>query len=70
VRHPIYTGIVLAFVGMAAGQGTWTGALAVVFVTLAFLYKLRLEERFMADEFGEQYERYRHQVPALFPRFS
>lgn len=67
VRHPIYTGIVLAVVGMAIGTGTWTGGCAVVLVTAAFLRKLRLEEQFMTDQFGEQYERYRQQVPALFP---
>jgi protein-S-isoprenylcysteine O-methyltransferase Ste14 len=69
VRHPIYTGILLAFVGMAVGMGTWTSVLAVVLVTVAFLRKLRLEEQFMTDQFGERYEQYRREVPALVPGF-
>jgi protein-S-isoprenylcysteine O-methyltransferase Ste14 len=67
VRHPIYSGILLAFVGMAVGAGTWTSVCAVGLVTAAFLRKMRLEEQFMTDQFGEQYQRYRHEVPALFP---
>ena len=36
VRHPIYTGILLALIGTALAIGEWRAALAVVLVTLAF----------------------------------
>jgi protein-S-isoprenylcysteine O-methyltransferase Ste14 len=67
VRHPIYSGLLVAFVGMAVGQGTWVGILAVAIIAVAFVRKLRIEERFMADQFGEQYARYRREVPGLVP---
>lgn len=67
VRHPIYTGLLVAFAGMAVGGGTWTGWLAVAIIATAFVRKLRIEERFMADQFGDQYTRYRREVPALIP---
>jgi protein-S-isoprenylcysteine O-methyltransferase Ste14 len=66
VRHPIYTGIWLAFVGSAAAIGEWRGILAVVLVLLAFLYKIRLEEAGMRKTFPE-YEQYRRTTAALIP---
>jgi len=69
VRHPIYTGLLLAIVGVAVGQGTWAGVLAVGIVVVALVRKLRIEERFMADRFGDQYAQYRREVPALVPGF-
>jgi len=70
VRHPIYTGILVAFLGMAVGAGTWTSALACALAVVAFVRKSRLEEQFMIDQFGAQYEEYRSEVPALVPRLA
>ena len=67
VRHPIYTGILLALIGTALAIGEWRAALAVVLVTLAFWRKLQVEEAFMRREFGETYARYAVRVPALIP---
>ena len=67
VRHPIYTGLLIAFIGSAAGRGEWRGVLAVLMAWWALWRKLRLEERWMAERFGEQYEAYRRRVPALVP---
>ena len=66
-RHPIYTGLLLAFVGSALALGEWRGVLAVLIVFLALWRKLRLEERWMLDQFGEQYRAYRGKVAALVP---
>jgi protein-S-isoprenylcysteine O-methyltransferase Ste14 len=67
VRHPIYTGILLALIGTALAVGEWRAALAVVIVALAFWRKLRVEEAFMRRQFGETYARYVARVPALIP---
>jgi len=67
VRHPIYTGLLLAFVGSALALGEWRGLLAVLIVLLALWRKLRLEERWMREQFGEQYEAYSRRVAALIP---
>ena len=47
VRHPIYTGLLMAFVGTALDQGEWRGLFAVAFVFCALWRKLRLEEKWM-----------------------
>ena len=67
VRHPIYTGLLLAFVGSALAVGEWRGALAVAIVAVSFWRKLRREEAFMRQQFGETYARYAASVPALIP---
>jgi protein-S-isoprenylcysteine O-methyltransferase Ste14 len=67
VRHPIYTGLLLAFIGSAAAIGQWRGVLAVLLAWAAFWRKLRLEERWMAEQFGERYLAYCRRTPALVP---
>jgi protein-S-isoprenylcysteine O-methyltransferase Ste14 len=67
VRHPIYTGIVLGFIGSALALGEWRGVLAVLIVVAALWRKLRLEERWMSETFGEEYRRYREHTAALIP---
>jgi protein-S-isoprenylcysteine O-methyltransferase Ste14 len=67
VRHPIYSGLVLAFAGSAIVNGEWRGALAVALVAASLWRKLRLEERWMAERFGDDYARYRRRVRALVP---
>ncbi len=67
VRHPIYTGLLLALLGTAVGIGEWRGLVALAFFTIGFLVKIKAEERLMSETFGEQYARYRAEVPALIP---
>lgn len=67
VRHPIYTGLLFAILGSAVAFGEWRGLLAFGFLTLAFVFKLRREERFMSESFPNDYARYRAEVPVLIP---
>ena len=67
VRHPIYTGLLIAFIGSAVARGEWRGVLAVLIAWAALWRKLRLEERWMIERFGEKYVAYRGRVPALVP---
>ena len=67
VRHPIYTGLLLAILGSAIALGEWRGLIALVLVTAAFLRKIAIEERFLIEHFGEAYAHYRAEVPALVP---
>ncbi len=66
LRHPIYTGILLAMVGSSiAGGRVWL----VVFVIVgAFLvYSARTEERLMMQAFPHEYPEYKKKTKALIP---
>jgi len=67
VRHPIYGGLLLAFLGTAIANGTWVSLVAVLLVVVSFRRKIRLEERWMAEQFPRDYPRYRAEVAALVP---
>ena len=69
VRHPIYSGLLLAFMGSALARAKWQGVLAVVLVVWALWRKLRIEERWMRKEFGSRYQEYARCVAALVPFF-
>ena len=70
IRHPIYTGLLVAFIGSALARGEWRGLLAVVIAWAALWRKLRLEERWMTERFGEQYVAYCQRVPVLVPSWK
>ena len=67
VRHPIYTGILVALAGTALAVGEWRGVLAVALAAASFWRKLTIEEAVMRRQFGEGYARYAARVPALIP---
>ena len=70
VRHPIYTGILVALFGTALETGAWRGVIGFVLIASAIIYKYRIEERFLVGQFGDDYLRYRTRVPALVPFLS
>jgi protein-S-isoprenylcysteine O-methyltransferase Ste14 len=68
IRHPIYTGLITAMAGTALVNRRWAGVVALALMTAAFLFKSRIEERFMVRTFGREYEEYRAQSGAFLPR--
>jgi protein-S-isoprenylcysteine O-methyltransferase Ste14 len=67
VRHPIYTGWLLAIIGSAIAYGEWGGLLGCALMLLAFWRKITIEEQFLIQQFGADYQAYRRQVKALIP---
>ena len=68
VRHPIYTGLLLAIFATLLLRPGWYGLGSAAFFTIGFVTKLRLEERFLKAELGpDDYEAYQARVPMLVP---
>lgn len=67
VRHPIYTGLLLALLGTALSRGVVQGFVGVALAGITLWHKLRIEERYMGEEFGAQYAEYKDRVRALIP---
>jgi protein-S-isoprenylcysteine O-methyltransferase Ste14 len=66
VRHPIYTGILLALIGTSIAVSLYW-LVSVVAVGAYFLYSAFAEERFMASRFPETYPGYKRSTRMLVP---
>jgi protein-S-isoprenylcysteine O-methyltransferase Ste14 len=68
VRHPLYAGTLLFAGGIFFLLPTIANAIALTFITVYTLIGIRIEEKKLIAEFGEQYIRYASSVPKLLPR--
>ncbi|HXB74462.1 MAG TPA: isoprenylcysteine carboxylmethyltransferase family protein [Candidatus Acidoferrales bacterium] len=67
VRHPIYTGLIVAGFGTALVSGALSCFVALPLMIVAWRKKSLIEEGFMREQFGPEYQRYMHEVKALIP---
>ncbi len=68
VRHPSYTGILIAFLGVGVYCGNWVSLLVVIVpITLAFLRRIKTEELALLRDLGSEYARYRSRTARLIP---
>lgn len=67
VRHPMYSGLLLALLGTALVQGKVIYLIVIFLAAVALWMKLRTEERFMYETFGEEYRHYQQHIKALIP---
>ena len=70
IRHPIYTGILLSFLGTILLQGEVRAFLGFVFVLLALYRKAKREERFLSEEFGEGFAEHAKHTGMFLPRLG
>lgn len=68
VRHPLYSGFLLAF--WAAPVMTWGHLLLAAGMSVYILIAIGHEERDLIDAFGQDYEDYRRRVGKLAPRIG
>ena len=67
VRHPIYTGLLTALLASALAGGSWRELIGFLISCAALWRKLRLEETWMEQTFGDAYIAYKSRVRALIP---
>ena len=70
IRHPIYTGILLALCGTAVTIGEYRAILGVVLFLVGFIRKAKKEEQFLAGEFGPAFDEHRRHTGFFLPRFT
>ena len=68
VRHPSYTGALLAFIGFAMVVRNWASVLIISLpIGFAFLYRINVEERALIQALGERYRAYMRRTKRLIP---
>jgi protein-S-isoprenylcysteine O-methyltransferase len=68
VRHPSYTGVLLAFVGFALSLGNWDALLVILLpIGAAFIHRMNVEENALSGALGQQYTDYMRRTKRLVP---
>jgi protein-S-isoprenylcysteine O-methyltransferase len=68
VRHPSYTGVLLAFVGWTLTLGNWAAILVVLLPIFAvFVRRMNVEEEALRNALGEKYAAYMRRTKRLVP---
>jgi protein-S-isoprenylcysteine O-methyltransferase Ste14 len=66
VRHPIYSGMLVALVGTAIGLSWWWLIIAALAGSY-FIYSATMEERYLTAQFPDAYPRYKRSTKMLVP---
>jgi protein-S-isoprenylcysteine O-methyltransferase Ste14 len=68
IRHPGYLGQLLIFLGLSISLSNWLSILLMMVpVAIGYLYRIKVEERFMVDQLGEIYLNYQKRTKRLIP---
>jgi protein-S-isoprenylcysteine O-methyltransferase Ste14 len=70
IRHPIYTGMLIAIIGTALTVGEYRALLAFAIFLFGFVRKARKEEAFLAANFGDSFQEHRRRTGFFLPRVS
>jgi protein-S-isoprenylcysteine O-methyltransferase Ste14 len=68
IRHPIYTGIILGFIGTAIIMGYLRGFIGLSIIWASFYFKARREENFLRQEFGEGFDEHTKSTGMFLPK--
>ena len=66
-RHPIYLGTIMATIGLSVFASSMYGFFAMITQLPFFLNRIRIEERLLTEEFGDEYREYKMAVKKLIP---
>jgi protein-S-isoprenylcysteine O-methyltransferase Ste14 len=66
VRHPIYSGVLLAGVGTAIAL-SWMWLIAVLLAGIYFVYSATVEERYLTKQFPDTYPAYKNSTKMFVP---
>jgi protein-S-isoprenylcysteine O-methyltransferase Ste14 len=68
IRHPSYTGLLLAFVGIGTMTGNWLGLAAMAVIpTIGYVIRIFSEERTLASKMGDRCVQYARGRARLIP---
>jgi protein-S-isoprenylcysteine O-methyltransferase Ste14 len=68
IRHPGYLGQLIIFIGISTSLSNWLSVLLMMIpVFLGYLYRVKVEEKFMVEQLGEVYLEYQERTKRIIP---
>jgi len=67
IRHPLYLGLLMASMGLPVLVSSLHGLLIMLLLIPVVLNRIRIEERMLIDEYGDEYRAYKQATKKLIP---
>jgi protein-S-isoprenylcysteine O-methyltransferase Ste14 len=68
IRHPGYLGQLIIFIGISTSISNWLSILVMMIpIILGYLYRIKVEERFMLEQLGIDYLNYQKRTKRIIP---
>jgi protein-S-isoprenylcysteine O-methyltransferase Ste14 len=68
IRHPGYLGQLIIFLGISASLSNWISILSMILsVLMGYIYRIKIEEKFMIEQMGDRYVDYQKRTKRLIP---
>ncbi len=68
IRHPGYLGQLMIFLGISISVSNWFSILLMMMpILIGYLYRMRIEEKFMSEQLGEDYFIYQEHTKKIIP---
>ena len=67
LRHPIYSGVIMVCIGVTVHASSPYGLLIMSALVPIFLNRIRMEERILVEEYGDEYTAYTAGTSRLVP---
>ncbi len=69
LRHPSYSGYLLAIAGIGIALNNWAALLDLIIINVAiYNYRMSVEEAALTQAFGDEYEQYKRETKRIIPR--
>ncbi len=68
VRHPSYSGLLLICLGLSIAMNSLLSVLGILPVVFAVLYRIKVEEAVLIQEFGKTYREFKQKTYKLIPK--
>lgn len=70
IRHPLYAGLILIFLGYLLVSGSLSSGVHCICLIAYLPFGIYFEEQNLISFYGGKYLRYQEQVPSLIPKFG
>lgn len=68
IRHPGYLGQLIIFIGISITLSNWLSVILMIIpIAIGYIYRIKVEEKFLEEQIGESYLNYKNRTKMLIP---